>query len=309
MPSLTPADVHNVAFKKPPIGKRGYDEDEVDEFLDLIETELARLIEENNDLKSQVDDLQRRPPAQAPADRAGGPDGRGQNEAEEERRGRRSAPEQAPPPPPQPVVAAPPPQQQQQQNTGESDHIAAVNMLALAQQTADKHISEAKAESERIRRESHAEVERMIAEARAKADALHGDARNRAEALERDARTKAAALTADAERRHNQVMGSLELKKNDLDKAIAELQAYEREYRTRLRSYLESQLQELNSRGSAQPSGAPASVAAGGARAVNGTSTSGQSDGSRSYGGPAVSAPGRHDDANAVPSGQHSHGG
>lgn len=37
---LTPADVHNVAFKKPPIGKRGYDEDEVDAFLDLIEAEL-----------------------------------------------------------------------------------------------------------------------------------------------------------------------------------------------------------------------------------------------------------------------------
>ena len=32
---LTPADVHNVAFKKPSIGKRGYDEDEVDAFLDL----------------------------------------------------------------------------------------------------------------------------------------------------------------------------------------------------------------------------------------------------------------------------------
>ena len=27
---LTPAEVHNVAFKKPPIGKRGYDEEEVD---------------------------------------------------------------------------------------------------------------------------------------------------------------------------------------------------------------------------------------------------------------------------------------
>src|ERR1044072_4848855 len=56
---LTPADVHNVAFKKPPIGKRGYDEDEVDAFLDLIEAELARLIEENNDLKQQVDDMAR----------------------------------------------------------------------------------------------------------------------------------------------------------------------------------------------------------------------------------------------------------
>ena len=37
---LTPAEVHNVAFKKPSIGKRGYDEDEVDAFLDLVEAEL-----------------------------------------------------------------------------------------------------------------------------------------------------------------------------------------------------------------------------------------------------------------------------
>ena len=44
---LTPADVANVAFSKPPIGKRGYHEDEVDAFLDLLEAELAGLIEEN----------------------------------------------------------------------------------------------------------------------------------------------------------------------------------------------------------------------------------------------------------------------
>src|ERR1700759_1378992 len=54
---LTPADVHNVAFSKPPIGKRGYNEDEVDAFLDLIEAELARLIEENNELRSQAEQL------------------------------------------------------------------------------------------------------------------------------------------------------------------------------------------------------------------------------------------------------------
>ena len=51
---LTPADVHNVVFKKPPIGKRGYDEDEVDAFLDVVEAELARLIEENNELRAGV---------------------------------------------------------------------------------------------------------------------------------------------------------------------------------------------------------------------------------------------------------------
>ncbi|HEX8006505.1 MAG TPA: DivIVA domain-containing protein, partial [Trebonia sp.] len=52
---LTPADVHNVAFKKPPIGKRGYDEEEVDAFLDEVERELARLIEENNELRAQAE--------------------------------------------------------------------------------------------------------------------------------------------------------------------------------------------------------------------------------------------------------------
>jgi len=52
---LTPADVHNVAFKKPPIGKRGYDEEEVDAFLDEVERELARLIEENNELRAAAE--------------------------------------------------------------------------------------------------------------------------------------------------------------------------------------------------------------------------------------------------------------
>src|SRR5437763_16310138 len=57
---LTPADVHNVAFSKPPIGKRGYNEGEVDAFLDLVEAELARLIEENEDLREQVSQLEQR---------------------------------------------------------------------------------------------------------------------------------------------------------------------------------------------------------------------------------------------------------
>ncbi|WP_276878684.1 DivIVA domain-containing protein, partial [Lawsonella clevelandensis] len=57
MPTLTPADVHNVGFSRPPIGKRGYNEEEVDQFLDLIEVELSRLIEENSDLQQRVSEL------------------------------------------------------------------------------------------------------------------------------------------------------------------------------------------------------------------------------------------------------------
>ena len=51
---LTPADVHNVAFSKPPIGKRGYNEDEVDQFLDLVEDTLAELQDENDELRGQA---------------------------------------------------------------------------------------------------------------------------------------------------------------------------------------------------------------------------------------------------------------
>src|SRR5256885_14822357 len=67
---LPPAEVHNVAFKKPPIGKRGYDEEEVDAFLDIVEVELSRLIEENNDLRSRLSSGQPAPAAQGEGDGA-----------------------------------------------------------------------------------------------------------------------------------------------------------------------------------------------------------------------------------------------
>jgi DivIVA domain-containing protein len=51
---LTPADIHNTAFRKAPIGKRGYDEEEVDAFLDEVEQELIRLLEENGALQDQM---------------------------------------------------------------------------------------------------------------------------------------------------------------------------------------------------------------------------------------------------------------
>jgi DivIVA domain-containing protein len=37
---VTPQDIHEVAFSKPAMGHRGYDEDEVDEFLGRVETTL-----------------------------------------------------------------------------------------------------------------------------------------------------------------------------------------------------------------------------------------------------------------------------
>src|SRR3954463_8835636 len=99
---LTPADVHNVAFSKPPIGKRGYNEDEVDAFLDLVENELTRLIEENADLRQRVAELDQ----DLESARASGGGAQSARSIPLYRPG--PDPEPAPAPRPQPVYEAPP---------------------------------------------------------------------------------------------------------------------------------------------------------------------------------------------------------
>jgi hypothetical protein len=79
------------------------------------------------------------------------------------------------------------------------------------------------------------------------------DARTRAETLERQAREKASSLERDAQRKHTEVLGVINQEKTSLEKKIDELRTFEREYRTRLKTYLESQLRELDGRGSAAP--------------------------------------------------------
>lgn len=43
--TLSPVEIRNVAFSKPPMGMRGYNEDEVDQFLDDVEATVRQLRE------------------------------------------------------------------------------------------------------------------------------------------------------------------------------------------------------------------------------------------------------------------------
>ena len=52
---LTPLDIHNKEFKR---SIRGYDADEVDEFLDEIIKDYEKLYKENLNLKEQVENFQ-----------------------------------------------------------------------------------------------------------------------------------------------------------------------------------------------------------------------------------------------------------
>lgn len=243
---LTPADVHNVAFSKPPIGKRGYNEDEVDAFLDLIETELARLVEENADLRQRVGELD----AELAAARAGTV----QTQAIPLYQPEPVAPVAAPVAQPIPV----------DDGAKEEQALKAARVLGLAQDTADRLTATARAEADRIVSEAKASADQTISEANYIAETTVNEARQRAEAMVKDSATRSEAqlrqaqekadiLQADAERKHSELMGTINQQRTVLEGRLEQLRTFEREYRTRLKTYLESQLEELGQRGSAAP--------------------------------------------------------
>src|SRR5690349_13892661 len=137
---LTPADVHNVAFSKPPIGKRGYNEDEVDAFLDLVEAELARLIEENDDLREQVSQLEQRlGNAQADLDEARSrPQAAMAVPAATQQMQRPVEPPPMPQRPMEPPRGMAGPEPDFRADMGGDHHVQAAKVLGLAQEMADR---------------------------------------------------------------------------------------------------------------------------------------------------------------------------
>ncbi|MFD0558931.1 DivIVA domain-containing protein [Stackebrandtia endophytica] len=219
---LTPADIHSISFKKAPIGNRGYNEDEVDNFLDEVERELERLIEFNNKLRAQNEQLL-----------SGAPAGTADNAellAEFERLQReKNAAEQA--------AHAAEQELEELRHAGgmqggaaagpEGGEQQALRLLMVAQRTADEHMDSARSEADTV-----------LTEARTKSEEMVSQARTQAETMEREAK-----------QRHQEIMGNLEAKRSALHKHIEELKTFERQYRTRLKAYLESQLRDLTGRG------------------------------------------------------------
>jgi DivIVA domain-containing protein len=236
---LMPADVAAVAFGRSPLGTQGYDEDEVDAFLDVVEAALARLIQENIDLRARVESLEEQQFA-APVDTEGD---------------RRLAESLGPP--------SPPPLWEQTSPDGDYN-VRAARVLGLAQEMADRLTGEAKAEadgmlghartkSEQLLSEARAKAEGMVNDARTRSETMLNDARTRAETLERQSRDKAVSLERDAAAKHTEIIAGLSQEKGILVKEIDELRTFERGYRTRLKTYLDSQLRELDGRGSTAP--------------------------------------------------------
>ena len=173
MSLLTEHDVVNMRFNEPKDIKEGYDQDEVDVFLDEVAETIAKLTKDNADLENKVKAAEARvaelesgaAPAAAPAS-----------------------------------------------GSSEDPSAEAVGLLARAQEVYDKHVMDGQAESDRL-----------ISEAEAKAQSV----------------------VSEAEATYTSTLSKLEEEKGLLERKISELRDFERDYRTRLKSYLSSLLSSV----------------------------------------------------------------
>ena len=213
MALLTADDVLNKKFQSTKF-REGYDQDEVDDFLDDVVNTLRELQNENDGVKTKLAAAERRI-------------------AELSRDGAAMAavaapvpvsvpvPEPEPEPAPVPVAAPPMPAPVfSQPAPARNEPESATGMLALAQKLHDDYVRSGQEESDR---------------------------------LVNEARVRASQIVREAEETSQRTLMQLEQERSLLERKIDELRVFERDYRTRLKSYLENLLGDLDNRGNALP--------------------------------------------------------
>jgi len=214
--ALTPEDVVNKRFQ-PTKFREGYDQDEVDDFLDEVVVELRRLNQENEELRqrlvaaeSRANELQR--------------SGASQPQAAQPSFTQQPEPVAAPvPAPAAPAFAA----AGAGVDANPMDPGNTNNLLQLARRLHEEHVREGVEKRDALIAEGHATAARVVAE---------------------------------AETRQRSQLGDLETERQQLEHRIEELRNFEREYRQKLKGYIEGQLRELDSANVL--TAAPAAVAA-----------------------------------------------
>jgi DivIVA domain-containing protein len=251
MPPLTPLDIQHKEFTK---AMRGYAMHEVDTFLDQVTEEFTRMQDEIARLREQASSVGQ--PQQAPV--------------------QVQAP--APPPPkPQPVAA--------EARGGAGGEEAIARALVMAQRMADQTVEEAKVKAKSMVAEAEARAKNMTEQAQMRAREVTEAAQMRAREVTEAAQMRAREVTEAAQARARELTEGLETRykeriqsaeararvaeeqarmqiaqateqvarrRQELESSIEALRAFERDYRARLRGFVEGQLKALED---AAPSG------------------------------------------------------
>lgn len=190
--ALTPEDVVNKRFQSTKF-REGYDQDEVDDFLDEVVVELRRLTKENEELRAQSG-------------------GSAESAGTKEKVAEAVAETVAIPEPVKAPVAPVPVPVAVVDTTDET--AGTTNLLQLARRLHEEHVKEGAEKRDALIAEGHATAARVIAESEAKQRAQ---------------------------------INTLEKERSTLESKIEELRTFEREYRQKLKSYIEGQLRDLES--------------------------------------------------------------
>ncbi|TFD72182.1 DivIVA domain-containing protein [Cryobacterium sp. Hb1] len=188
--ALTPEDVVNKRFQSTKF-REGYDQDEVDDFLDEVVVELRRLTKENEELRAQVGGDAASVAESAPLAVAS------------------SEPVVVTPVVVEPVaapvaaVAA----------TPIDETAGTTNLLQLARRLHEEHVKEGAEKRDALIAEGHATAARVIAE---------------------------------AETQQRVQLQKLDQERSTLEGKIDDLRTFEREYRLKLKNYIEGQLHDLD---------------------------------------------------------------
>src|SRR6266704_1552567 len=227
MPPWTPLDIQHQEFTK---ALRGYAMHQVDTFLDQITEEFTRLQDESARLREQAANTQVGAPAVV-----------------------------------MPTPQAPPPQHQPapQVSSSAGGEEAIARALVMAQRMADQTVEEAKVKAKSMVAESEARAKSLTEQSQMRAreitEAAQARARELTEGLEtrykeRIQSAEARARVAEEQSRMQiaQVTEQVARRRQELESSIEALRAFERDYRARLRGFVEGQLKALED---AAPSG------------------------------------------------------
>ncbi|WP_255768451.1 DivIVA domain-containing protein [Pseudarthrobacter sulfonivorans] len=220
--ALTPEDVVNKRFQ-PTKFREGYDQDEVDDFLDEIVVELRRLNQENDELRKKLAESGSAVPASSAAaapvvEKVPAPVKADKVESPAKPEAETKVPEAPKKKEAEPAAVAAAPAAAPAPAAGSSVSAeSAAGLLAMAQQMHDRHVADGQAQKDKI-----------IAEAQ----------------------IEASSLVNDAQEKSRKILGALEQQRSVLERKVEQLRGFERDYRSRLKAYIEGQLRDLDARGS-----------------------------------------------------------